>query len=67
MDMTKRKELAMTVSALFKKERQCKHSLRYTPVDEEGKKITAVVYLMNDSVIELNNPAEILITITAKE
>ncbi len=55
------------ISAKFKRERSCKNSIRYKPIDDEGKRITSVIYLMNDSVVALSQPDVISVTMTKIE
>lgn len=56
------KELSGTFIILKK----CKNSVRYSPEDEESKKLTSGFYLMNDSFIELGQPETIIIEVSSE-
>ena len=59
--------MSKTVKATFVKERECKHSVRYKPICDIGRSITAVLYLMNTVLEELGRPESIELTIEGKE
>jgi len=52
------------VKAKFKRERECKHSVRYIAVDAEGENISSVIYINKTALKDLNNPAIVTVTIS---
>ncbi len=56
----------MIVKGNFKRERVCRHTIRYTPIDKAAEKIGVVFYIKNETLEALTNPNEITITIEAK-
>ena len=59
--------MGKTIKATFKKERECKHSTRYVPVDEIGESISAVIYVSKVALTELGNPKAVTVTVEAKD
>ena len=53
----------MKIKAKFKKERACKHSTRYIPVDDVGKGVTAVIYVNKIALNDLGDPATVTVTV----
>jgi len=51
------------LSAVFTRERECKHSVRYKPIDETGETITSLVYIKKQLLSDLNYPNKLKITI----
>lgn len=57
----------MIIKAKFKKEKTCKHSIRFKPVDEVGEGMSSAIYIKNDALTELKNPEEIIVQIESKK
>ena len=58
--------MSETLVTVFKKERACKHSVRYISTDKVGKSIASTIYLKNEALEKLGNPEEISLTLKAK-
>ena len=52
------------VKAMFVRERECKHSVRYVNVDEGDKLITPTIYITRTTLADLGNPNKLMITVS---
>ena len=57
----------ITVTGMFKRERACKHSVRYQPSNDSAKAITSLLYIKNATLAELDNPSIIEVSIKKME
>ncbi len=55
------------VSGQFKRERECKHSVRYAPINEEAKAISSIIYVGKKCLATLMNPTIIRVDIIVDE
>jgi len=54
------------ITATFKRERACKHSVRFTPADETAETTATVLYFKNEVLQNLGNPPKLILTLKPK-
>lgn len=55
------------ITVTFKKERSCKHSVRYAPVDDSAKDVTSIIYIKKITLEQLGNPEFIEVSLEVKD